>query len=159
MKMVGVVGALETQEQILMTNADWPVLRKQNRKGSVLLIAVFVIALLSAVVVGMLQMNTEEIQLMQNHVWAAQALAVAEAGLNDAFAEIRTDSEWVDGFNDKSFDGGSYTVTVSGSLPNRTIESTGTSSQGFVARVGADVTASTSGPPHVIRIDSLRVNE
>jgi len=57
--------------------------------GSVMLMAVFAIALLSVLVMGMLQMNTEEIQLMQNHIWAAQALAIAEAGLNDTFARIR----------------------------------------------------------------------
>jgi hypothetical protein len=131
----------------------------RTNSGSALLITIFVVALLSAMVIGILQMNTEETQLMQNQVWAAQALAVAEAGLNDAFAQIRTDSGWDDGFDSKSFNGGSYTVTVTGSLPNPTIESTGTSSQGFVARVQADVTVASSGPPYVIRIDNLRINE
>lgn len=132
---------------------------ERTYSGSALLITVFAIALLSAVVIGILQMNTEETQLMQNQVWAMQALAVAEAGLNDAFAQIRTDSGWDDGFDGKSFEGGSYTVTVTGSLPNPAIESTGTSSQGFVARVQADVTVGSSGPPYVIRIDNLRINE
>ena len=58
---------------------------------------VFVAALLSAVVMGMLEINTEEIQLMQNGVYAAEALAVAEAGLNDAFAQIRQDRTWAAG--------------------------------------------------------------
>lgn len=123
-----------------------------------MLIAVFVIALLSALVTGMLQLNTEEIQLMQNHVYAAQALVVAEAGLNDALSEIRADDEWGNGFTDKSFGSHSYTVDVSGSLPGLTIESTGTSSQGFVAKVEADITVGTIDP-YVIRIDGLRINE
>ena len=122
-----------------------------------MLIAVFVIALLSALVTGMLQLNTEEIQLMQNHVYAAQALAVAEAGLNDALSEIRVDDEWDDGFTNKSFGSHSYTVTVI-STPDLTIESTGTSSQGFVARAEAEITVG-SASPYVIRIDSLRINE
>jgi len=126
--------------------------------GSVLLITIFAIALLSALVMGILQMNTEEIQLMQNQIYAARALAIAEAGLNDAFAQIRIDNDWDDGFDDKPFDGGSYTVTVTGALPNLTIESTGTSAQGFVARGEADVTVSSSSP-YIIRIDSLRINE
>ncbi len=134
-------------------------MRKDNKKrGSVMLIAVFVIALLSSLVIGMLQMNTEEIQLMQNHVYASQALAVAEAGLNDALSEIRADDEWNSGFTNKSFGSHTYTVTVSGSLPDLTIESTGKSSQGFVARVEADITVG-SDSPYVIRIDGLRVNE
>lgn len=123
-----------------------------------LLITVFVIALLSVLVMGMLQINTEETQLMQNQIFAAKALVIAEAGLNDAFAQIRTSRNWSSGFSNKSFEGGSYTVTVTGTLPNRTIESTGTTSQGFVARLDADVTISSSSP-YIIRIDSLRVNE
>ena len=123
-----------------------------------MLIAVFIIALLSSLVIGMLQMNTEEIQLMQNCIYASQAMAVAEAGLNDALSEIRVDDEWDNGFTDKSFSSHSYTVDVSGSLPDLTIESEGTSSQGFVAKVEADITVGTD-TPYVIRIDSLRINE
>jgi len=131
---------------------------KIQNKGSVLLITVFVVALLSAVVMGILQINTEEIQLMRNQIRAAQALAVAEAGLNDAFAEIREDDEWDEGFDDEPFAGGSYEVDVDGDLPNLTIESTSTSSQGFVAKVEADITVGGSSP-YIIAIDNLRINE
>ena len=131
---------------------------KFRNNGSVLLIAVFAIALLSAVVIGLLQINTEEIQLMRNQVHGAQAMAVAEAGMSDAFAEIRSDNMWASGFVDKSFEGGSYTVLVTGTSPNLTITSTGTSAQGFVAKLEADVTLGGTAP-YVIRIDSLRINE
>jgi hypothetical protein len=131
---------------------------KVKNSGSVMLIAIFAIALLSAVVIGMLQMNTEELQLMRNQIYLVHARVTAEAGLNDAFAEIRGDDTWDTGFTDKGFNGGLYTVTVAGSLPNLTVESTGTSVQGFVARLEADVTVSDSSP-YVIRIDNLRVNE
>ena len=129
-----------------------------ENNGSAMLMVVFAIALLSVLVAGMLQMNTEEIQLMQNQIYAAQALATAEAGLNDALAEIRADSSWTTGFIDKAFNGGLYTVTVTEALPNLTISSRGTSSQGFVARVEADTTIGSSSP-YVIRIDQLRINE
>ena len=119
---------------------------------------IFVIALLAVLTMGILQMNTEEIQLMQNQIYAAWALATAEAGLNDAFAEMRTDSSWTTGFIDKAFNDDTYTVTVAGTLPNRTIVSTGTSSQGFVARAEADITVG-SNSPYIIRIDNLRINE
>ena len=131
---------------------------KKRDQGSVMLLAVFVIALLSSLVIGMLQMNTEEIQLMQNHVYASQAMAVAEAGLNDALSEIRADDEWDNGFTNKSFGSHSYTVAVSGSLPDLTIESTGTSSQGFAARVEAASTVGSTSP-YIVRINSLRINE
>jgi Tfp pilus assembly protein PilX len=129
---------------------------KQRQNGSVLLIVVFAIALMAMVTVGILQMSTEEIQLMQNQVNAVQALATAEAGLNDAFSRIRLGSD--PNIASTSFNGGSYAVTVTGTLPNRTITSTGTTSQGFVAEVEADVTVGNSSP-YVIRIDNLRFNE
>ena len=119
---------------------------------------IFATAMLSAVTIGILQINTEEIQLMRNQIYAAEALAIAEAGLNDAFSEIRVDRDWDNGFNNKAFTNGSYDVAVSGSSPNLTIESTGTSSQGFVAKVEA-VIAVGSISPYIIAIKSLRINE
>ena len=110
---------------------------RQKNNGSVLLMTVFVIALLAALVMGILQMNTEEIQVMRNQIYAAQVLAIAEAGLNDALAEIRADDTFNNDYS-KSFASGSYSVDIESNLPNVTIESTGTSSQGFVARVAAD---------------------
>ena len=131
-----------------------------KNNGSVFLMVIFAIALLTVLVTGILQMNTEEIQIMRNQIYAAEALAIAEAGLNDAFAEIRADDEWATGFDDKAFNSGSYDVNVTGTLPNLAITSTGTSSQSFVARVEADVTVDTSGSSdHTIRIDNLRINE
>jgi Tfp pilus assembly protein PilX len=126
----------------------------------VLLITIFATALLSAITIGILQINTEEIQLMRNQIYAAEAQAIAEAGLNDAFCELRVDSSWNNGFDDKNFNSpeDTYTVSISGTLPNLTITSTGTSSQGFVARVGADITVGIINP-YIIRIDSLRINE
>ncbi len=125
---------------------------KPKNNGLVLLIVVFVIALLSAVAIGMLQLNTEEIQLMHNQINATQAIATAEAGLNDALFRIREGSD--PNINDESFNGGSYTVVANGN----TITSTGTTAQGFVARVEADITIGTVSP-YIIRIDNLRINE
>jgi type II secretory pathway component PulK len=120
--------------------------------GVVLLIVIFVIALLSAVAIGMLQLNTEDIQLVQNQINAAQAIATAEAGLNDAFSRIWLGND--PNISSTPFNGGSYTVTASGN----TLTSTGTTAQGFVARVKADITIGTTSP-YIIRIDSLRINE
>ena len=131
---------------------------KAKNNGTVMLIAIFAIALLSAVVIGMLEMNTEELQIMSNQIYSAHAIAVAEAGLNDAFAQIRSDDTWTTGFTNKAFNNGLYTVAVAGSLPSLTLTSTGTSSQGFLARVEADITVGSISP-YVIRIDELRINE
>ena len=128
--------------------------KKHKNNGSVFLIVVFITALLTVLVTGMLQINTEELQLLQNQIFAAKALTIAEAGLNDGLSELRIDSNWNTGFTDKDFDGGTYTVTVNGS----TITSTGISPQGFAARVEADITIG-SVSPYIIRIDNLRINE
>jgi len=119
----------------------------------VLLLAIFAVALLAAVTTGILQLNTEEIQLVRNHIGAAEALVTAEAGLNDAFSQLRNDPNWTAGFVDKAFNGGSYTVDVN----NLTVTSTGTSRQGFVGRVEAEITVGSTSP-YIIRIDRLRIN-
>jgi len=136
--------------------------RKLKNNGSVFLMTVFVIALLAALAMGILQINTEEIQLIQNQTGAAEALATAEAGLNDAFYELRSDSGWTTGFTDKAFNNGSYTVTVAASDSSDVlITSTGTSSQGFITRVQADATIKQNYGQdfYTIRIDNLRINE
>lgn len=132
---------------------------KRKNNGSIMLITVFVVVLLSAAVIGILEMNTEEIQIMQNQIYAVQALLTAQAGLNATFAKIRDDAEWDKGFQDKAFNGGFYSADVTGSLPSLTISSRGTTSQGFVAGVEADVTVDTDDTDHTIRIDNLRINE
>jgi type II secretory pathway component PulK len=132
---------------------------KTKKNGAVFLVVVFAIALIATITMGILVMTTEELQLMQNQLYSAQAMCVAETGLNDAFAQIRANSSWTTGFTGKAFSPyGSYTVTISGTLPTRTITSTATSSQGYTARVSADVTVGTSSP-YIIRIDKLRINE
>lgn len=129
-----------------------------EKNGSVLIVVVFAIALLTAFVAGMLLLNVEQIQLMKNEVFSAQALSIAEAGIADAFSQLRSDPNWNSGFSNKSFGGGSYTVTVTGSLPIRDVNSTGTSAQNFIATVDANTTVGTTSP-YVIRIDKLRINE
>jgi hypothetical protein len=131
--------------------------KKWNKNGSVLLVVVFAVALLTTLVTGILQMNTEELMLMQNQINAVETLEIANAGLNDVFAELRNDSSWNSGFTDKSFSGGTYTVTVSGTLPSLIVESTAILS-GFSARVAADLTVS-SASPYILRINQFRVNE
>mgnify|MGYP000875709546 CR=1 FL=1 len=125
-----------------------------RQSGSVLLIVVVLVALLAATVVGHLQVNAEEIQLMQNHIHGVKALAVAEAGLNDALSRLRVAPGWTEGFTDKPFGNGTYTVTIN----DTTIRSAAQTADGFSARVEADVAVSPDGPPHLIRIDDFRIN-
>ena len=138
--------------------SDLKYYQRENHKqaGTALIMVVFVVALLSAVVMGILQLNVVEIQIMQNHVNAVEARMVAQAGLNDAVSRLRLDSEWDDGFEDRAFNGGTHTVTVSN---QDEIEATRTSAQGFTCVVTAAFTATSTNPPHTIRMGALRINE
>jgi len=130
---------------------------RMKNNGVVFLMVIFAIALLTTITVGILIMSTEELLLMDNQLYAAQALCTAEAGLNDAFAQVRSNSSWTTGFTNKAFNGGSYTVTVTGALPTLIITSTGTSPQGYIAAIAANVTIGTVSP-YKIRINQLGVN-
>jgi len=133
-----------------------------KNNGSVFVVAIFVVAMLSTLVIGMLKINSSEIQLVQNQVYAAQALALAEAGLNAAMAEIRGDATWQTGFDSVSldactkFEGGWYTVDIND--VDLTIVASVESWQGYTATVEAQITVSEESP-HIIRIDNYRVNE
>jgi Tfp pilus assembly protein PilX len=134
-----------------------------RRKGSVLIISTFVIALVSALVIGILQINMSEIRLTQHRVYASQALALAEAGLNAALAQIRWDRNWTDGFQDEilageeKFGGGDYDVDVNSD--NLTISAAVTSWQGYTSTIEAQITVSDGNSPYIIRIDNMKVNE
>lgn len=135
---------------------------KLRENASTLVMSVFVIAMLSTLVMGILQMNVSEIQLMQSRVSAAQALAVAEAGLNAAMAQIRNDPNWTAGFEDEEvapevkFGGGRYSVTVNGNILS--ITATINAWQNYTATMEAQITVSDESP-HIIRIDNIKVNE
>lgn len=143
--------------------------------GSILLITVFAIAMLSTLVVGILEANTSEIQLVQNQLNAAKVLALAEAGLNAVMAQIRLDitwrsdvpteeqmDTWEDAWEDSikpdgavEFAGGFYTVGFDGT---KIVIMSGVDTwPGYSASAVAEVTVSADYP-HIIRIDNLKIN-
>lgn len=132
-------------------------LAARDRTGSVLLLVLFVLALSAALITGMLQLTTEEVLQLRNQIGLARAMAVAEAGLHDAFAQIRQDINWNDGFTDKAFGEDSYTVAVDGSPPELDLIATGHTEGGFQARLKTRIQVNTA-PPHSITIRSMRIN-
>jgi Tfp pilus assembly protein PilX len=131
--------------------------RRRVGRGSVLLLVLFILALSAALVIGMLQLTTEEVLQLRNQMELARALCVSEAGLNDAIAEIREDVHWNTGFSGKAFYEDAYSVTVSGTAPSLTLVSTGTTSSGYAARLEAQIRADVN-PPHAVTIQSIRIN-
>lgn len=136
---------------------------KFRAKGSILVVSVFVIIMVSALVIGILQINLSEVWLTQHRVNAAQARAVAEAGLNAALARIRTDPNGTTtDFTGtvsagEDFAGGQYSVDVNGTTITVTADTN--EWEGYRATVEAQITVSSGSVPHIIRIDSLKVNE
>ncbi len=126
----------------------------RSQPGTVLIMVVFVTALLSAVVIGLIQINTEEIQIAENHLHAAEALALAEAGWNDALARLRAHGA-VSAIPETSFAQGVYSVSVAGT----SITACGKTAAGYTAQVGGTVTVHAGGPPYAVDIDTFRVNE
>ena len=135
---------------------------KLKNNGSVFIMSVFVIAMLSTLVTGMLKVTSTDIQLVRNQIWASQALALAEGGLNAAMAELREDPTWQTGLDNmavpaiENFTGGEYNVEIDGGQIS--ITATVDSWQGYTATIQADVTVS-SDEPHIVRIDEYRINE
>jgi hypothetical protein len=134
-----------------------------RKKGSVLIISTFVIALVSALVIGILQVNMSEIRLTQHRVYASQALAVAEAGLNDAMFEIRNDRTWTKGFSDKAFSGeerfGGGRYTVDGNNHSITVIATVDEWDGYISTLAAQISVTDGNSPYIIRIDDVKMNE
>jgi Tfp pilus assembly protein PilX len=131
---------------------------KFENSGSALMVTVFAVAVMAVLTIGILQINTEELQIARNQIYAAQAMATAEAGLNDAFAQLRTDPNWMSGFANKALVDSTYTVTVAGTFPTYTVTSTGFTAQGYTARMSTEIAMGTQ-EPYVVRIDKLRINE
>jgi Tfp pilus assembly protein PilX len=131
---------------------------KKSKTGSVMIVSVFVSALFGAMVVGIMQLNVEEAMLANNHIELIKAVAIAEAGLNDAYYNIRQNRNWAAGFTNKTFGGGTYSVTVTGTLPNRNLVSTGVTGAGYKARVDADIVAGSSAP-YSVKITEIRIND
>ena len=124
-----------------------------------MILAVFAIAIITTLAAGMLQLSYEQIQLMQNQLYATEAFEIAQAGLNSALAQIRDDPSWNTGFAASSFAYGSFTVDVNNTnLPSIIIRSVGTNNKGYSARITANCVVDDEAQP-AIRIAKLTVNK
>ncbi len=77
-----------------------------GRTGSVLLITVFLIAFSALLVGGLLHALASDLQILRNHLYSTKALYVADAGIEDAIAALRSDYTWDSGFTQKTFPAG-----------------------------------------------------
>jgi hypothetical protein len=131
---------------------------REHRKGVVLVLTLLLVAMASALVVGLLRLNAVEAGHVHDLIRMAEAEALAEAGLNDALSRLRTDNNWNEGFSEKAFAGGEYNVTVSGEPPYLNVVSWARSQSGSIAGIEVGLTLAASAP-YLIRIDSYRLCE
>lgn len=86
-----------------------------KRRGAALLLALFVMALTSTLVVSMLDAEMFRYMALRNTFQWDEARYLAEAGLNEAFAHLEDDIEWRSGISATEFPAGSgntYRVSV-----------------------------------------------
>ncbi|MFP4057486.1 MAG: hypothetical protein ACLF0G_11520 [Candidatus Brocadiia bacterium] len=85
------------------------------RRGSVLLLVLFLMAITAPLVALMLEAHGAHLRCVHNDLSGHTALYVAEAGVQRAVAELLADPAWRTGFTDVEFPEGSghtYTVAV-----------------------------------------------
>lgn len=124
-----------------------------SRRGSVLLVTVFLIAFSALLVGGLLHSLTSDLQILKNHLYSTKALYVADAGIEDAIAALRSDYTWDAGFTQKAFPAGSssyYTVTVVNTHPTVVLTSTGVVA-GFERKIEAKVVIAETSAPYPMR--------
>jgi len=96
-----------------------------KKRGAVLLMAVFIIAIGAVLIIGFLELSLADLEIVRNHHYSTRALYIADAGIEDALYELGQSSSWNAGFTNKAFAGETYTVVVYNHHPNSTtVEST-----------------------------------
>ena len=127
---------------VAMNQPNRSFLRRQNRRGASLLIALFVMTLASTLVVAMLDSQTMRYSALRNTKEWDEARYLAEAGLNDAFARLEQNINWRDGILATEFplgSGSTYAVTANDG-PDGTVEITATGTAGnFTRRLQATI--------------------
>lgn len=65
-----------------------------HKKAQALLLAIFSLILISLLVTAFLQVTTTDLQIIANHLAKNRALYIADAGIEYAIAQLRTDNNW-----------------------------------------------------------------
>ena len=127
---------------------------RYSRNGSVLVLTVFTMAILSILVIAMLSTATTDLQLVKNHIYYQQAHYIAEAGIADAIDRIQQDvigsGQWETTFPAGSEN--SYEVTVTQGSPV-VVRSTGkVESAGFSKILEVQLRTTGSSAPFKVSI-------
>ena len=95
-----------------------------SEKGTAILIALALIAMLSAVAIMSVDRSTTDIDLSYNQLSEEKAFYLAEAGLVRAMVELNKDNDWRGPLKDEKIDQGTYAVVVLDSVWNPALADT-----------------------------------
>ena len=115
---------------------------------------VFLVAFSTLFVGALLRSHTTDLQIARNHIGSMKALFVADAGIEDAIAELRANYNWQAGFSNKIFPAGSsshYSVSVTNTHPKVVITSVGTA-EGFVRTIEIELNIVETTAPYPVRV-------
>ncbi|MBI4376248.1 MAG: pilus assembly PilX N-terminal domain-containing protein [Elusimicrobia bacterium] len=88
-----------------------------DHRGSGLVLSMVVLTGLSLMALAIYHMARAIVRESVYEVRLIEAQSIAEAGLEHALSRLSRDPSWREGFSDKLFAGGSYTVTFSPDSP------------------------------------------
>ena len=128
----------------------------KRRKGFVLVLTLFAALIMSALIIAYVNIQTIDLNLIKNNLGSKKAYYIAEAGIADAFNEIRTnglveDTQWEKNFPTGSSDTYSVAVSQNGKL----ITSTGHASASNFSRT-LEVTLIDVMGPHLVAVDQFK---
>jgi ABC-type glycerol-3-phosphate transport system permease component len=129
----------------------------QGKKGIALVLAMFVLVLIAILLVAFLELITSDLQITTNHAGRLKALYIADAGIEYAVAQLRTNSYWTVTQGQTIFpsgSGNSYTVTYPKTGTTRVIRSVGMIADKFTAIIEAKVSIRGASSPYNIKIVS-----
>ena len=110
--------------------------RSRTRRGAALMTAIFIMAVTTVIVVGILDTEVLEYSALRNTMNFDRARYLAAAGIYHSLAELERDITWRDGFTNVEFPSGSgnrYSTTVADG-PSGTIIVTSTGTAGDFTR-------------------------
>ncbi|MBI3548225.1 MAG: hypothetical protein HY078_04135 [Elusimicrobia bacterium] len=104
--------------------------RRKMPRGSALVLNLTIMAVFAALVAVVYSVTKSQTSAIVYHMHQAQAQTIAEAGLEDALANLYGNTAWRTGFSSKTFAGGFYNVSLSTDT-NPVITSSGYSASSF----------------------------
>ncbi|MEK9657365.1 MAG: hypothetical protein VW378_03190 [bacterium] len=128
----------------------------KKEKGSVLVMTLFAIALLSILITGIMVVLSSEIHIASQDAWARQAGFVAETAIAESMYQLTLNDNWNTGFTNEPFGTDQqYSALIINKNPLVTIHASGTA-HGVTRQIEASLVIidKTTTGKFALRVDS-----